>query len=127
MKKSNGFTLVEILMVIVILAVILLIAAPSIISVLGTSKLKLYDEQLKKIEEAASQYILMPNSKPFINGTVTITLSELINENYFETEVRDPRCGRNFDKNKTTIDIYKNEDGLVEYNIKVISPCGNNN
>ena len=46
MKKKNGFTLVELLAVIVILAIILVIAVPKILNVIEETK----KDSLKKME-----------------------------------------------------------------------------
>ncbi len=43
MKKNSGFTLVELLAVIVILAIIMIIAIPSVLSILQTSKLRSFE------------------------------------------------------------------------------------
>lgn len=59
MKKLNkkGFTLVELLVVIVILVIIMSIAIPSITSSLDRSKAKQRDAKVKLIESAAEIYV----------------------------------------------------------------------
>lgn len=54
MKK--GFTLVELLAVIVILGIIAIIAVPVIVNLISDSKNKLHDEQVYQIENAAKKY-----------------------------------------------------------------------
>lgn len=53
MKKRNGFTLVELLAVIVILAIILVIAVPSIMSTIEDSRLSSLESSAKMIASAA--------------------------------------------------------------------------
>lgn len=55
MKK--GFTLVELLGVIVILGLIAMIAIPTINSALNSSREKAYNEQIKTIEDTARTYM----------------------------------------------------------------------
>ncbi len=55
MKK--GFTLAELLGVIVILGLIAMIAIPTINSAINSSRDKAYDEQIRTIEEASRTYI----------------------------------------------------------------------
>jgi prepilin-type N-terminal cleavage/methylation domain-containing protein len=55
--KNRGFTLVELLGVVAILAMLGLIVIPVISNVLSDNKKKLYDVQIKNIESAANSYI----------------------------------------------------------------------
>ena len=97
MKKLNkkGFTLVELLVVIVILVVIMSIAIPSITSSLERSKQKEYDAKVKLIISAAELYFdKHRNSYPISSNTSTsyqVDISELITEGYLtEEEAKDP-------------------------------------
>ena len=104
MKKLNnkGFTLVELLTVIVILITILTIAIPSITASLSRSE----DKQLeaKKQSIAASALIKIKKSdfnsgeyNKFKNGECFISVSKLIDRNYINKE-------DTLDKNKNTIE-----------------------
>ena len=66
MKK--GFTLVELLGVIVILGLIAMIAIPTINSALNSSRQKAYDEQVDTIEDTARTY-MSKNSLKLPNQT----------------------------------------------------------
>ena len=57
MKKKNGFTLVELLAVIVILALVMVLTIPSIINVMSQARRKTFQEYISKFYTAAvSQY-----------------------------------------------------------------------
>ena len=53
MKKKNGFTLVELLAVIVILAIILVIAVPKITDTIKNSKIASFESSAKTIAAQA--------------------------------------------------------------------------
>ena len=53
--KKNGFTLVELLAVIVILAVIMIIAIPAVLSTMKTAKSKGFMEYLQKVSNTAQK------------------------------------------------------------------------
>lgn len=79
MKK--GFTLVEILGVIVVLGVIGLIAFPIVNSTIKETKQNSYDAQIKMIVEAGQKWGVKNVEKlPDINETKYIKISELIEE-----------------------------------------------
>ena len=83
MKNKNGFTLVELLVVISIILILGLIVTPKIIKTIENNKLKIYKEQEKRLEEAGLKYI----QNKYISeneSEIKITKQELINSNYIE-------------------------------------------
>lgn len=87
MKKLNkkGFTLVELLVVIVILVIIMSIAIPSITSSLDRSKAKQRDAKVKLIESAAEIYVDRHNNSS------SPTIQDLYNERLITIEqLKDP-------------------------------------
>lgn len=89
MKKLNkkGFTMIELLAVLVILVVIMAIAIPSVTSSIERSKQKEKDQKIKLIESAAELYIDRYNCPN--DGTVSIEL--LINNSSLRaSEIIDP-------------------------------------
>lgn len=82
-NRKNAFTLVELLAVIAILALIGLIAIPKVLDTINNSRNKGYLEIEKRLEEAASKYIL----NEYIDSdtsSITITKEQLISEGYIE-------------------------------------------
>ena len=84
MKKLNnkGFTLVELLAVLVILVVIMSIAIPSISSSLERSKGK-QEESKHKILESAAELYVTDHRNSITKSSCVITLETLLNENGF--------------------------------------------
>lgn len=90
MKRLNkkGFTLVELLVVIVILGVIMSIAIPSITSSIERSKDKQKTQIIKLIESAGELYV---DKHKNIVKTGPITLSQLIEDGLItKEEMKDP-------------------------------------
>ena len=92
MKK--GFTLIELVATIIILAIVGAIAFPLVNSILKENKDSLYKSQLQEIELATEKWAylnmdLLPNS----NETITITILELKKAGLLPLDVRDPRTG----------------------------------
>ena len=76
--KKNGFTLVEVITVIVILGIIILIAVPSYIGISENLKQKQYENKLKQIEIKATEWANDNN----ITDDTTITVSRLVDDGY---------------------------------------------
>ena len=85
MKRLNnkGFTLVELLAVLVILIAIMSIAIPSISSSLERSKSK-QDEARKKVLESAAELYVTDNKNSFSGSC--IDLKDLKKENYVDED-----------------------------------------
>ncbi len=82
--KSKGFTLAEILAVIVILALLITIAAPNVLSIGNKSRVKMYCAKVKNLESAAKLYgedYIDTFSKDKI-----IKVSDLIDYAYYKKE-----------------------------------------
>ena len=96
MKK--GFTLVELITVLIILAVIGLIVFPTVNSTIKESKEKAYIEQLEEIKNASEKWAyknldMVPNN----NGdSVTITLLDLKKGGFLPLDVRNPKTNELF-------------------------------
>ena len=62
MRNQKGFTLVELLAVIVVIAILMTVASTSVFGILSDSKDKLLEEQISSLKEAAVTYV---NSKRY--------------------------------------------------------------
>lgn len=115
MKNKNGFTLVELLAVIVVLAIIITIAVPSAISISNKIKAKMEDTKRQMIVDAAKLYG-QENPSSVVNSidncsSSKITVGTLVNDGYIKKD--DVKNGNvvnpkdNSSMNKKKICIYK--------------------
>lgn len=143
MKKNKGFTMIELLTVIVLLSVIATITYVSIGSGMSSSKEKLYREQIKTLENAGRNWIVkntgLVDSAVNTNGTSCIsnitcftsrgksyyklTFTELYTSGYVKSaDVKNPETGEDM---TGCIGIYydnSNNQYIVEY----VANCDNN-
>ena len=118
MKKNKGFTLVELLAVIVILSLLLVIAVPNVIAISQRIRKNMYCSKIEDIESAAKIYgndnidVLETTA----NNKIEINVYTLVSNNLFKKEnkdcdndknnpkcVLDPRNNNPMDKDKITI------------------------
>ena len=116
-RKQNGFTLVELLAVIVILAIVLIIAVPGVLSIINKTKNSAYDRQIDMIKDAAKNYvttntITWEGDNP---KSTLVTLDMLQSGGYLDKKIVDPRNKKEIlcanvlvtkdNKNKITYDV----------------------
>lgn len=111
--KRNGFTLAEILAVIIILGVIVLIAIPNVDDILDKGKQKSYDLQIKLIEDslknwAADNVFKLPSED---GKYIVMTLGELKRAGFIDVEVRNPDTNECF-SNDTELKITRYSNNL---------------
>lgn len=81
--NKKGFTLAELLGVIVVLAIIISISGISVVSIINKSRAKVSKEMEDNLKEAAITYVIDKKRKDF---PIEITVQELIDEYYFEDD-----------------------------------------
>ncbi len=105
--NKKGFTLVELLAVIVILAVLVTIAVPSAIAISNRIKTKMYCSKVKLMVEAAELYG-QDHFNEVKSGAITnVSIKKLVEEDYLKRDnkdvtlgngaMRDPRDNTNLD------------------------------
>lgn len=107
MKK--GFTLAELLGVIVILSLITMITVPAITDTLQNYKIKLCNTQLEEIISAAKTWgadnlVKLPSSE---GQTKTVSLKTLSDYGYIDADIENPVTKEKFDLETTTVTITK--------------------
>ena len=96
MKRNNGFTLVELLATMVILAIIMLVAVPNVTGIIARNKAKTYVEDAKKLVTTAEYKIRTATNSvrmPATGHCIILTLTYLDNG-----EFEDPPYGGEYQK-----------------------------
>lgn len=114
MKK--GFTLAELLGVLVILGAILLIAIPVVDKVIKSGQEDLYQDQIESIKSSLNLW-MSNNQKPAVDETITLSLSQLKEAGVVELDITNPKTNELF-PNDMILKISNNQ-GTIEYQIDV--------
>lgn len=107
MKK--GFTLVEVIAIVAILAVITLLVVPRVNNTIKNNKKKVCDGIVKTIEDAASSYAYLHINEMPTTGSIEITLQELMQEDLLQNDLENPYTHEKISKSNT-VRITKNEN-----------------
>ena len=120
----RGFTLVELLGVIVIMSIILTIAIPSVIKIQSIIQNKMYCDKVKLLANSAKLYGRdIKEDLPSSNNPLTVNAGELAKTNYFKRDnstspfINDPRTGNeNKYMDEVEFELYvKNNSVYVAY------------
>lgn len=114
-----GFTLIEVIAVIILLSIILLVSLPALSSTLKNTKEKKYQEFLNDLYIATETYITMNNELfpqlKYENGTAFINVSQLVYNNYINHNKKNPQTEENISL-ESTIKVTKLQDKSLAYN-----------
>ena len=91
MKKKKGFTLVELLAVIVILAIVLIIAVPGVLSIINKTKSSAYDRQIDMIKEATRNYVTTSNQVQWKDNQTVVNLTDLQGQGLLDKKIINPK------------------------------------
>ena len=92
--NKKGFTLVELLAVVVLLAVVTTLAVPAVIGISNNIKKNMLETKLDLIEESAKLY--GQDNMSYINsygGSITIDIEDLLDEGYLTKDKDDEEAG----------------------------------
>lgn len=113
--NKKGFTLAELLGVIVVLSIIVSIAGLSVISVMNKAKNKTFAEMTDNLKDAAKTCYLDNE----LDATNCNTVKELKDNGYFEDN-------KDYCDNDITISFSKNSDDYSDdYQVTLSGKCGN--
>lgn len=120
MRKNNGFTLIEMLIVVIVLGVILAIAIPSVTNLMNNQGKKTYDTQMDLIEGALDLYVLQNkgvfNSHP--SGTCFIIDYDIFLEkqDFKKADITCDEDEKGTDEEGTIIITKNDKDYTYQYN-----------
>lgn len=133
--KKNGFTLVELLAVLVIMGLLSLLIVPQVSKYIKKTTKTTYESYAKTLADATKNYLMdHPNEIPedaydytHQQGSITINAQTLISEGYMDS-MQDPENSKlTCDKeSKVLIRKHNNASGYPTIYYRVILICGNN-
>ena len=110
--NKKGFTIVELLVTITLLAIISTIAAISITSFINKNKENNYEILKNTILEASKEYVA---DNRYGDIEPSITAQYLLDNHYITSGLTDPKTGKNIDLNSVIITItYQNKNYTYE-------------
>lgn len=122
--KKRGFTLVELLAVLVLIAAISLIVFPSIINYINSTKGDINETTKQLIITSANQY-LSDKYQQKLNTSVCFNLQTLIDNEYLEKTTITNQASK-LDPNKTYLQadyIFDPDLKFEKYNIRIVTKC----
>ena len=84
--NKKGFTLVELLAVIVILGIIALITVPNVLKTINNSKGKLKTVQVETLKGACKNYVTKHAGDPALDDGTCISLATLYSEGFLDSD-----------------------------------------
>ncbi len=114
--NNKGFTLVELLATMAILAVLMLLAIPNVIGIVQSNKNKTYVEDAKKLVTLAEYKIRSdPSKKPSSGGSKCLKMSELD----LSKEIDEPPNGGQYDRELSYVKVI-NSSGTISYRVQLV-------
>ncbi|HHT37877.1 MAG TPA: type II secretion system protein [Mollicutes bacterium] len=109
--NKKGFTLIEVLSVIIILGVLSVITVPMIIGNIEETKKVAYEQLLENIEQTTQLYIRKNKDSiegiKTVNNEVTISLQDLVDKEGLKTPVIDPKTEKEISLTTTVLILVK--------------------
>lgn len=119
--KNKGFTLVELLGVIVILSVLLMVIVPSVVGSIKDGQKNADESTTNSIVLAARNWLSDNKATMGNQTTYTVTVSTLKNEGYLEGEITLPSKGCSLNNASVTITATKTAHN-TKYDYKYNAP-----
>lgn len=116
--KNKGFTLIELMAIIVILGVIVLVSVPSLVKTINRNQDKKYETFLEDIKIATETYINL-NSEDYPNLFVVgnseiIYVKDLISDGCFPGEKKNPKTD-NYIPDSAYVKVTRQSDNTFKY------------
>ncbi len=98
--KKNGFTLIEILLVIVILAAVSVTVGINMNSMFNNEKDKKYEAYISQIEQAACVYVEIEN-KTVTKTPIEIKKNDLLTKGLISKDLKNPKTQKKIEEDTT--------------------------
>lgn len=124
--NKKGFTLAEVLGVIIILGLLVIVSFPPLLNQLKKSKSTLSDATLKILGTSAELYIdEHPSSYPIKSGNIyCIKLETLVNNGYLKSPILDASSGETIDETTNYVKYTIND--INDYDYELVTSCTEN-
>ena len=106
--KSKGFTIIELLAIIIIIGLIVLLITPAVNNLIENSENKSYNFQIKSIEDAAVNFSIEYGNSITDLDSFTIDLKLLKDLAFIDFDIRNPKTNKYF-SDDTLITLTKNK------------------
>lgn len=106
--KSKGFTIIELLAIIIIIGLIVLLITPAVNNLIENSENKSYNFQIKSIEDAAINFSIEYGNSITDLDSFTIDLKLLKDLAFIDFDIRNPKTNKYF-SDDTLITLTKNK------------------
>ena len=106
--KSKGFTIIELLAIIIIIGLIVLLITPAVNNLIENSENKSYNFQIKSIEDAAINFSIEYGNSITDLDSFTIDLKLLKDLAFIDFDIRNPKTSKYF-SDDTLITLTKNK------------------
>ena len=115
--NKKGFTLVEVRGVVTVLALILIVAVPSLTKTLKKNEQNKYNDYIENLEMAAENYVVdkLQEGQSF-NDYMIFSMGDLIDNGYVKEIMTNPETNEKITRDYK-IKVTKNADGTFKYEI----------
>ena len=131
--NNKGFSLIELLAVIIIIGIVALIAVPSVSQYINKASDTSYSSYERSMEDAAKNMIMDCETDLTLNcnlklpytttTTTTIKLKILVNEGYID-KMKDPQSNAECNTETSYVEITLPKANTAEYKYKACLYCG---